>query len=268
MFDSLALVGDTKGLPRLLRCVPLDKISVLVAASIRPDYIEPLKKIANAISKPLLIQPKYNTSEYTKFMQQMKLFDIDMLLCDSYSMIIRPDVLQLVKYNAINIHAALLPKNRGPNPIQWSIIKGELSTGVTMHYMSDSIDAGDIIYQEEIRIENDDTWVSLSDKIDFVSEKMIGKNIGSIIIGKNPSVIQEEKLATINIRITRDFPLIEFERMSITEIYNLIRAQIFPLGGAYFLDSEKEYHTIEQLISEEEIMLLKIKYFDSLINNS
>ena len=86
------------------------------------------------------------------------------ILVHSYSMILRPDVLSLVDYDALNIHAAL-PRNRGPNPVQWALIHDEAETGVTLHYLDDGLDTGDIVAQERIGISDADTWVTLSKRL-------------------------------------------------------------------------------------------------------
>ena len=74
-------------------------------------------------------------------------------------------MLKLFNYNCINVHWALLPKNRGANPTQWAIIKGEDRTGVTIHYMDESLDSGDIISQKELNIAVENTWVDVNDKL-------------------------------------------------------------------------------------------------------
>jgi methionyl-tRNA formyltransferase len=259
MFNSLAVVGDITGIPKLLQHIPPNKITVLIAASIRPQYINELTSVAQRISKPLLIQPKYKSPEYNNFVQYLKSHKIDMLVCCSYSMLIRPDVLEIVKYNAINIHSSLLPKNRGPNPTQWSIIKGEKNTGVTMHYMDCGLDTGNIICQEKVSIEDDDSWVSVSKKLDLATNKIIEKSTPNILSGNHNSTPQNNKDATINFRLNKEYPRIEFSKMNILDIYNLIRAQIPPLGGAYYIDKKLGRVTIDTMITKDQVALLKKK---------
>ena len=83
------------------------------------------------------------------------------MICNSFSLILREDLLEKINYNAINIHSSLLPKNRGPNPIQWAILIDK-KTGLTIHFIDDGIDTGDIIFQKEVNIDFDDTWVVIT----------------------------------------------------------------------------------------------------------
>ena len=76
----------------------------------------------------------------------------DLIFVNSYSMIRPEDILAISRFGGINIHGALLPKYRGRNPTQWSILNSETSTGVTIHEMTEGIDEGAIIAQQEVPI--------------------------------------------------------------------------------------------------------------------
>ena len=121
-----------------------------------------------------------------------------MLICNSYSLIIRKNILEIFKFNCINIHWSLLPKNRGPNPTQWAIIKGEDKTGLTIHYMNQNLDSGDIIYQEEVKIGIKDTWVIVNENLKKVSLKLLKAKLPNILKGKNPRLKQNNLLSIIN----------------------------------------------------------------------
>jgi UDP-4-amino-4-deoxy-L-arabinose formyltransferase/UDP-glucuronic acid dehydrogenase (UDP-4-keto-hexauronic acid decarboxylating) len=231
--NKIALVGDAFGIEQLLRYIPHEKIKCIIAASIRPQYMSELEKKAGNLGVPLLKQPKNSTPEYGLFTEEFGRLNIDLLMSNSYSMIIREDILKSIDYNAVNIHWALLPKNRGPNPIQWAIIKGEDKTGVTIHYMDSGIDSGDVISQKEVGIESKDTWVDLKEKLVEASGSLIEKTIPEILAGRNSRYSQNESDATVNLRLTPEYLKIDLKRMSDTEIYNLIRAQVRPLKGAY-----------------------------------
>ncbi len=259
-YKNIVLVGDNFGLPQLIRYVPWPLVKGIVAASIRPQYIEQSKILANKLGVDLLIQPKYNTRQYEKFYNSFVRYKFDLLLCCSYSMIIRPDVLRSLNYNAVNVHSALLPKNRGPNPIQWALIKGEVKTGITMHYMSDYLDAGDIIAQRIVKILPKDTWVSLSKRMSVATNKLLKNNIPQVLLGINGRIPQDEDKATTNIRLTPASPRIDFEAMNDIQIYNLIRAQVKPLKGAYIDKKNGRRQYIDEFTKLEDIKELRRGY--------
>ncbi len=258
-YKSIILVGDNYGVPLLLKYVPRDLIKCILGASIRPQYINELTNISNDLGVKFIIQPKYHSSEYSDLVNQMINLKPDMLICNSYSMIIREDILALVNYNAINIHASLLPENRGANPIQWAIIKGESQTGVTIHYLDNGIDSGDIIAQKKVDIDLKDNWCTLKNKLFQQAEYLVKEEIPSIVAGVNRRFPQDNAKATYNKRLTPESPKIDFKAMTDMEIYNLIRAQIKPLPGAYLEHHGKKVY-FSDFIEYDKIKELREKY--------
>ena len=151
-FKKTLLFGTYEGVMQVLKNIDYgERIVSIIGPSIRPAELKLLEKLSKKINIPLISQPKYNSLEYKNFISKIHDLDYDSIISNSYSMIIRPDVLMYCNYNAINIHWSLLPLNRGPNPIQWAIIKGENYTGVTVHFIDDGLDTGDIIIQQKIK---------------------------------------------------------------------------------------------------------------------
>ena len=205
----------------------------LVGASIRPDSHSIIKKTANSLKIPFLIQPKAGTKEYEDFIKKLRKINPDIFFINSFSMILKKDLLEIPNNGILNIHTSLLPKNRGPNPIQWGIINGDKFAGVTLHEVDDGIDTGPIIDQVKTKINFDDTWVTLSDKILILINKLLKQNIENILNNNWISKPQNEAIATKNFRLNSKFPKINFSSMNDIQIYNLIRAQVKPLNGAY-----------------------------------
>jgi UDP-4-amino-4-deoxy-L-arabinose formyltransferase/UDP-glucuronic acid dehydrogenase (UDP-4-keto-hexauronic acid decarboxylating) len=260
-FTKVLVVGDELGIPVLIKTIPRECIAGILVASIRESSIPIAKKFSEDYRIPFYIQPKYNSSDYFEFVKYIEKVKFDILFCYSYSMIIREEILSLVEGNAFNVHGALLPKNRGPNPVQWSIIHGESKTGVTLHYMDTGIDSGDIVSQKEISILPEDTWISLFEKIKIASGDLINENIESVLSGTNKRFPQKKEEATINTRLNADSPLLDFKNMDNLTIYNWIRAQVSPLGGAYILRNNERIH-FPNFLSLEEIEDLRGKYAD------
>jgi UDP-4-amino-4-deoxy-L-arabinose formyltransferase/UDP-glucuronic acid dehydrogenase (UDP-4-keto-hexauronic acid decarboxylating) len=169
----IILIGDTPGIQQLLRHISNEVAVGIVGASIRPHYIEELQKIADNTAVPFLIQPKWESDEYMLFVKKLANLSPDLIWVNSYSMIIRDDVLSIPLLGAINVHGAYLPRNRGCNPIQWAIIKREHKTGVTLHCIDSGLDTGPIIAQETVDIKMNDSWLDLRNKINKATDVLI-----------------------------------------------------------------------------------------------
>lgn len=258
-FRKVVVLGDSYGLPSLLRSIPPDEICCIVAAKIRPLDIAAVAKLANDAGVPLLIQPSFSEREYSDFFAQLKKFNPDLLLCNSYSMLVRQDVLDLVKRNALNVHASLLPRNRGPNPLQWALIKGEVKTGITLHFMKEGIDTGDIVAQVILDIGQEDTWGDLKIKTTYAMQPILKSQIPSILANKFVRNPQNEYLSTTNTRLNENSPRIDFSKMTDFEIYNLIRAHVAPLKGAY-IESGKGRIYLPNFVPRSKIAELRSEY--------
>lgn len=192
---------------------------------------------------PFLVQPSFQSAEYITFEKTFQALTPTHIISNSYSLIIRNSLLDYVDRRAINIHWSLLPKNRGPNPIQWALIKNEIETGVSVHQITSGIDEGPIILQKKISIHDDDTWVTLMDRLKNVSQSLISYfEIEEALIRVKDGFPQDNSIATVNSRLNIISPRIKFEEMNDREVFNLIRAQIAPLAGAYAIIQGKPVH--------------------------
>jgi len=149
---SIVIFGDTYGIPKLIKFIPYEQLSGIVAASIRPHQHKELSMIASSFNLPFIIQPSKKSTNYSIFSQKIKEINPDLIITNSYSMMLYSDILEIPTYGAINIHGALLPQYRGCNPIQYALLNNEAETGVTMHYMTPRFDDGDIIAQKRTKI--------------------------------------------------------------------------------------------------------------------
>ena len=236
-------------------------ITGVVLSSIRSADNE---KVNNEYSKEhtILIQPKFKDKiAYKKFLLKLKQKKAEILLCCSYSLIIREDVRKMFNNHCYNIHGALLPQNRGVNPIQWAIIKGEREAGVTLHKIEEGIDSGPIVAQRHFRINKTDTWVTLFEKLTQETHLLLRENLPKLILGDIKPKRQDEANATVNHRLNEDSPFIDFKTMTNHQIYNLIRAQVHPLKGAYIIDQNQKTH-FNHIMSIQEIQNLRRKYED------
>jgi methionyl-tRNA formyltransferase len=170
-----------------------------------------------------------NTPE---FVEQIRRLQPDLLCSFYYRRLLRPALLQIPRLGAINLHGSLLPKYRGRAPINWALVHGETVTGVTLHYMDQWADHGDIIAQRTVSIAVEDTALTLSRKLTVAARGVVGDTYPLIASGRAPRIPQDHAAAT---RFGRRRPadgLIDWGS-SAWRIYNLVRAVTHPYPGAF-----------------------------------
>ena len=163
--------------------------------------------------------------------QELLKLPVDMIVTCAYGQMIPKALLDFPKYGCINVHASLLPKLRGGAPIHKAIINNYVRTGVTIMYMVEKMDAGDIISQVETIIEKDDTVGILHDRLSMLGTKLLLETIPDIISGNINPIPQDINEVTYAWNITREEEHIDFSKSTI-DIYNQIRG-LNPCPGAY-----------------------------------
>jgi methionyl-tRNA formyltransferase len=247
--------GDSEGLSLISQVVPDENLIGIVGAEIRPQYLEQLSKITSNLNIPLLVQPRHKSPDYSDFVAQVQSLTPDLILVNSYSMLLRPDILSIPSMGAVNIHGALLPQYRGCNPTQWALLNNETETGVTMHYMDAKFDTGDIIAQRRVPILFTDTWRDIQERSNRAIESMLQDEMPGLLAGTNNRIPQDESRANYNKRRHPEDGKIDWDE-SVLKTYNLIRALVKPHPGAfYFNGSEKiildEYLPLPQVVSKK-----------------
>lgn len=157
----------------------------------------------------------------------------DIIVTCAYGQIIPKEVLSIPKLGPINVHASLLPKLRGGAPIHRAIMEGYDKSGITIMYMDEGMDSGDIISQREVMIEEDDTLDTLSAKLMKVGSELLIETLPSIIEGTNARVEQNVDEVTFGYIIKKEDELLNFDDTT-ENVYNKIRA-LNSTPGAYFL---------------------------------
>ena len=188
----------------------------------------PVKEVALKHNIPVY-QPNHIRKEYDELLT----LDVDMIVTCAYGQIIPKVLLDFPKYGCINVHASLLPKLRGGAPIHKAIINNYPRTGVTIMYMVEKMDAGDIISQVETEILPSDNLESLHDRLSVLGTKLLLETIPNIVSGNINPIKQDENEVTYAWNITREEEHIDFNK-SVIEIFNQIRG-LSPHPGAYAL---------------------------------
>ena len=188
----------------------------------------PIKMFAleNAI---LTLQPE----KIGNIIDELKQLNPDLIITCAYGQIVPKEILEIPRLGCINVHASLLPKLRGGAPIHRAIMNGYKKTGITIMYMNEKMDDGDIISQAEIEIDDKDTASTLHDKLSELGAKTLIETLPSIIDETNNRIKQNKDEVTYAFTIKREDERINFSKTR-REIYNHIRG-LNSWPGAYCL---------------------------------
>lgn len=179
----------------------------------------PVKQAAQ-VSKLKIYQPiDVNSPESVK---KLKEHDPDLFVAIAYGQFLSEDLLGVPEFFSINLHASLLPKYRGAAPVNWAIINGEKKTGNTVIKLSKKMDAGPIISQEETKIADTETVISLEERLSQMGVALLLNSIDSISSGKYNSTAQDESKSTFAPRLKKSDGLIDWS-VPAADIYNLVR---------------------------------------------
>lgn len=193
----------------------------------------PVKEVALRHHIPVL-QPEKIKVDYQEIID----LEPDIIITCAYGQIIPKALLDYPKYGCINVHASLLPKLRGGAPIHKAIIEGYSETGITIMYMSEGMDEGDIISTSKTDILDSDTLESLHDRLRFMGRDLLLATLPDIIQGRITPIKQDPKEVTYAYNVTREEEYLDFHKSS-RELFNQIRGLCpFP-GSCCFLDDRE-----------------------------
>jgi len=188
----------------------------------------PVKELALKYGLPVY-QPE--TVKDEAFLEEVERLAPDLLVVAAFGQILPKRLLEIPPLGGINVHPSLLPKYRGAAPIQWTLMRGETVTGVTIMRLSPRMDSGEILFQRAMAIEPEDTFGTLHDKLAIFGAEMLLETLHRMKRGMLNPVSQDESLATYAPKIKKEDCLIEWQK-SAQEIANLIRG-LDPKPGAY-----------------------------------
>lgn len=242
------------GTPKFAAVILEDLIQVcdIIAVVSQPDRLKD-KKGNLVVPEVKEVASKYNIDVFQPLKIREEYEDIinynpDIIITCAYGQIIPKEILEIPKYGCINIHASILPKYRGGAPIHHSLINGDEETGITIMYMDEAMDEGDIIKQKSIKILPEDNLESLFDKLSILGKDLIISTLPEIITGTNSSIKQNDNEATYAYNIKKDLEKIDFTKSSV-EVHNLIRG-LYKNPGAYFILDNKRVKVFNSYVLE------------------
>lgn len=182
-----------------------------------------------------IVQPK-SLRVYETY-NLIKEYNPDLIVVVAYGMIIPKNIIDIPKYGIINVHSSLLPKYRGAAPIHAAIINGDDKTGVSIMYISEGLDEGDVILTKETPIYLEDNLGSLHDRLKVLGAEGVKETIKLMETNKVIRHPQDNNLATFVKPIKKEETKIDFNDKSIN-IFNKIRG-MNPFPVAYTTLNDK-----------------------------
>lgn len=190
----------------------------------------PVKEAALRHGLPVLQPLRMRAPEAVAEVEELR---PDLIVTAAYGQILPKRVLDLPQYGCLNVHGSLLPKYRGGAPIQRSIINGEKETGITLMYMAEGIDTGDMIAKAVVPIEDEDTSGTMFEKLSQAGAKLLVEQLPLILTGKAARIPQNDAESTYASNLTREDERIDWNATS-REIYDRVRGLV-PFSGGFTL---------------------------------
>lgn len=188
----------------------------------------PLIRLARTLGLPVFTP---ETPRRATFLREVTSLSPDLIAVAGYHRILPPSLLRLPPRGVVNLHGSLLPAYRGPCPWKWALVNGETKTGVTVQRMEAELDRGDLLAQNELRIDPQDTGESLFMKICAVGGPLLARTIEGLEAGTIVPRAQDEKKASYHGYPTDEDARIRWE-WTAERIRNLVRG-FCPRPGAW-----------------------------------
>lgn len=213
---KIIFIGTPEFAVPSLKALAADKFFEILAVITQPDMpagrgkkiVPPPIKITSFDLSLQLFQPQ-KINEVSKKIVELQ---PDLIIVIAYSQLIPKEILDIPKFGCLNLHASLLPKYRGAAVISAAILNEDKETGVTIIKMNEKLDKGPIIAQVKLKIKQDDTTGSLSNKLSVLGAELLIPIIKKYIIGKIKPRLQDEKEASFIKEIKKSDGLIDWSK--------------------------------------------------------
>ncbi len=209
--------------------------------------MSPIKEFALANNLPVF-QPKSIRKE-PNIQEELKKLEPDFFVTFAFGQILSQEVLDIPKFETINLHASLLPKYRGANPIQRAIINGDKETGICTMITELGLDCGDVCMRETIQISDTMNCMELFEKISEDSPQLLEKTLIDLYNDKLTPTPQCDDGVCMANKLTKEETQINWEK-SACEIHNLVRG-IYKAPSAYFEYDGKIVKVLETRVIED-----------------
>lgn len=256
---NIIFMGTPDFAKESLKCLVEAKHNILAVVT-NPDKPQGrgMKMVASpvkqyALENGLEIYQPEKVRNNTEFIEKMKALKPDVICVVAYGKILPQELLNIPKLGCINVHGSLLPKYRGAAPIQWAVLNGDKTTGITTMYMDIGMDTGDMILKEEVDIGEDETTGELWKRLSKIGGNLLVETLKEIEKGIAPREKQGNDY-TLAPMLNKEMAKIDWENKTAEEIKNLVRG-LNPIMGAYtFLNGKKIKFWKVSIATEDELI--------------
>lgn len=204
-------------------------------------HMPPTKVTAEDFGIPVLQPVKLSKSPET--VEAMKALNPEVLVMVAFGQILKQPVLEMAPFGVVNLHASLLPKLRGPAPINWAIINGESSTGITTMFTDAGVDTGDMLLKREVPIEKDMNAEELAHVLAKAGANLIIETLEHMLVGSLRPEKQDDSQSTHAPMMNKDLGTINWAKPA-QEIHNLVRGLV-PWPGTATVYQDKPLKIIQ-----------------------
>jgi methionyl-tRNA formyltransferase len=235
---------------KIVGCAYVDKIFKI---SYAPTGVKNINyanflEIARDLNIPCI---PYQRNNIKAFIQQVTELAPDLILVAGWYYLVPRELRDIAPKGAIGLHGSLLPKYRGGAPLVWSIINGEKEGGISMFYLDDGVDTGDIIGQKTFSIKDDETIADVLIKLNKAAEQLLEEFLPLLAQDKAPRITQNHAEATVYPQRRPEDGKIDWSQ-SAKQIRDFIRAQTRPYPGAFTKIAGKKVIIWDASIFDEE----------------
>ena len=200
----------------------------------RKEIAPPAKLLAQSLGLPVFQPQKVKDQSFLDIFYKL---NPEMVVVAAFGQILPKAIIDFPKFGCLNIHPSLLPKYRGAAPLNWSIIRGESKTGITIMLMDEGMDSGDILLQQETPLGPTETYGQLHDRLARMGADLLMSVSEQVIAGRALRHQQDSSTVSFAPRLTKETGQINWQQ-SCTDIVNLIRG-LCPSPAAYtFLEGQ------------------------------
>ena len=206
----------------------------------------PTKVLAESKGIPVYQPDDASSKDSVNYLKKL---NADLFVVVAFGQILKKEVLGIPKIYAVNVHGSLLPKYRGAAPTNWAIMNGEKTSGVTLIRLNEKMDEGDIILKKELAIDDEDTNITLSEKLSDLGAEVLVEALGLIEAGKAQFVKQDDSAATYAPKLEKEDGSISWNEPAV-KIHNKVRA-LLPWPSAYTHFNKKILKILKTEVLEE-----------------
>lgn len=218
----------------------------------------PVKEFA--LEKEFNIYQPEKVKNNKDFIEEIKMLNPDIICVVAYGKILPKELLEIPKLGCINVHGSLLPKYRGAAPIQWAVLNGDKTTGITTMYMDEGMDTGDMILKEEVKIGENETTGELWERLETIGGELLVKTLKEIEQGNAPREKQSGEFSMAPM-LNKEMAKINWDEQTTKQIKNLVRG-LNPIMGAYtYLNGKKIKFWKVDIATEKEIFAEGLEIF-------